>query len=148
MLAGILSMSGDTEREHAQAHEQSAQVSSASSPPPCRDPDNLLECLQDRNGLETGDSNWANSDTLDDHFDRHGADFGAKTPDEYARLAHEFFVRGRSEGLPTKVDPSNGTIRIYDPQTNTFGSYSPDGLTKTFFKPTSPSYWDRQVGTE
>ena len=33
-----------------------------------------------------------------------------------------------------------------DPDTNTFGSFTPDGKAKTLFKPTSKSYWDRQPG--
>ena len=48
--------------------------------------------------------------------------------------------------VETKVDPRDGTIRVWDSATNTFGAYNPDGTTKTFFKPTSPTYWSRQVG--
>lgn len=36
---------------------------------------------------------------------------------------------------------------VYDSSTNTFGSYNPDGTTKTFFKPTGgQSYFDNQPG--
>ncbi|CAB4243605.1 Pyocin large subunit-like protein (fragment) [Methylacidimicrobium sp. AP8] len=38
-------------------------------------------------------------------------------------MAQEFLRRAQAEGLPTKVD-SKGVIRIYDPATNTFGSYN------------------------
>lgn len=45
-----------------------------------------------------------------------------------------------------KVD-SNGVTMVYDSSTNTFGSYNPDGTTKTFFKPTGgQSYFDNQPG--
>ena len=37
-------------------------------------------------------------------------------------------------------------VRMYDPSTNTFGSYNGDGTTRTFFKPTSTTYWGRQRG--
>jgi pyocin large subunit-like protein len=43
-----------------------------------------------------------------------------------------------------KID-AQGTIRVYDPATNEFGAYTAGGLTKAF-KPTSPTYWSRQVG--
>ena len=40
---------------------------------------------------------------------------------------------------------SDGYIRVYDPNTNTFDVYTPDGTTKTFFKPTDgQAYFDRQ----
>lgn len=45
-----------------------------------------------------------------------------------------------------KVD-SKGVTRVYDSSTNTFGSYNPDGTTKTFFKPTGGQSWfDNQPG--
>ncbi|MDN9012851.1 polymorphic toxin-type HINT domain-containing protein [Brevibacillus laterosporus] len=34
---------------------------------------------------------WGNQKTLQDHFVRHGGDFGTKTPDEYAKKANDFF---------------------------------------------------------
>jgi RHS repeat-associated protein len=88
---------------------------------------------------------WGNPDSLADHFERHGKDFGAKTPEDYAAQASKLLQRAQKEGLPTKIDPK-GTIRVYDPATNTFGAFNPDGTTKTFFKPTSPGYWDSQPG--
>jgi RHS repeat-associated protein len=95
----------------------------------------------------SSEESWGNAKTLEDHFANHGADFGANSPAEYARGASEFFQRGIQDGLPTKIS-SDGTIRVYDPATNTFGSYRPDGATKTFYKPTSSSYWERQPGVD
>jgi hypothetical protein len=87
---------------------------------------------------------WGRIDTLAGHFARHGADFGARTAEEYAGLAANFFRRSQLDGLPTKID-SHGIIRVYDPATNTFGAFNPDGTTKTFFKPlTGAPYWDLQ----
>jgi hypothetical protein len=89
---------------------------------------------------------WGNPDTLEDHFARHGGDFDAQDSSDYANQASDFFQQSQEDGLPTKID-SDGTIRVYDPETNTFGSYNPDGTTKTFFKPTSPDYWNSQPGS-
>jgi pyocin large subunit-like protein len=61
-------------------------------------------------------------------------------------MASEFLQESQKRGLPTKID-SDGVIRIFDPASNTFGAYNPDGTTRTFFKPTSPTYWDRQPGS-
>ena len=60
-------------------------------------------------------------------------------------MAAEFFRRGQAEGLPAKVDDA-GTIRIFDSQSGAFGAYNRDGTTKTFFKPGSNGYFERQPG--
>ncbi len=94
--------------------------------------------------LPPGES-WGNSATLERHFVEHGADFGSTSAYEYAQQASDFLVQSQADSLPTKID-SEGVIRVYDPSTNTFGSYNPNGTTRTFFQPTSPSYFARQPG--
>lgn len=97
---------------------------------------------------------WGTPKTLADHFRRHGADFGSTTADKYVQQASYFFQRSQLENLPTKVDPK-GVIRVYDPKTNTFGSFDPDGTAKTLYKPdpavhkypTNVDYWNAQPGT-
>jgi len=87
---------------------------------------------------------WGRPETLIDHFRRHGADFEAKSAREYAKTAYEFYIIAQKENLPKKIAP-DGTVRIYDRKTNTFGAYNPDGTTKTFFKPRNgEKYWKRQ----
>jgi hypothetical protein len=88
---------------------------------------------------------WGQILSLPDHFDRHGRDFGAKTPDDYARMAWEFLQRARAEGLPAKID-DDGVLRVFDPKTRTFAAYNRDGTTRTSFKPESRDYFERQPG--
>jgi hypothetical protein len=88
---------------------------------------------------------WGNLSTLADHFVRHGPDFQARDADDYARLAWEFLQRAKREGFPAKVDPA-GTLRVFDPKTRSFAAYNPDSTTKTFFKPRSRDYFERQPG--
>ncbi len=98
---------------------------------------------------------WGRPETLAKHYKDHGADFGAASGEEYARLASEFFQRGLLDKLPTKIDPKTGAIRIYDPATNSFGAYNATGTTRTFFKPdpsvhgyaTNWDYWLSQPGS-
>jgi hypothetical protein len=102
-----------------------------------------------RLGAET----WGKRASLGDHFRRHGADFGARTADDYAAQASSFLRKSQVERLPTKTD-ARGVIRIYDPKTNTFGAYNADGTTRTFYKPdpaahgyaTNLDYWNAQPG--
>ncbi len=89
---------------------------------------------------------WGNIRSLQDHFDRHGRDFGAKTPDDYARMSWEFLNLALDEGWSAKVDGSDGTIRIWDAKSRAFAAYNRDGTTKTYFKPGSPDYFERQPG--
>jgi RHS repeat-associated protein len=100
-----------------------------------------------------GPNNWGRHSTLADHFERHGADFGARTPEEYAKMASDFLRTAQEQGLPTKTS-TGGTVRVYDPASNTFGSYGPDGMTRTFYRPdpavhgygSNMAYWDAQPG--
>jgi hypothetical protein len=88
---------------------------------------------------------WGHMASLQDHFDRHGADFNAKTPDDYARMAWEFRQRAIRESLPAKRDET-GVVRVFDPKSRAFAAYNADGTTKTYFKPRSRDYFERQPG--
>jgi pyocin large subunit-like protein len=88
---------------------------------------------------------WANWPSLPDHFARHGADFHAKDADDYARMSWEFLQHAKADGLPAKVDEEN-VLRVFDLKSGTFASYNRDGTTKTFFKPGSRDYFERQPG--
>lgn len=88
---------------------------------------------------------WGSLASLQDHFARHGADFGAKSPDDYAAQAWRFRQRARAGGLRVKVD-EEGVQRVFDPATGAFAAYNRDGTTKTYFKPGSRDYFDRQPG--
>jgi hypothetical protein len=93
---------------------------------------------------DDGQLHWGNPNTLQDHFDRHGADFNAKNPEDYARQARVFFLEREQSQVKTDID---GTIRVYRAETNAFGAYSAEGDTKTYFKPRDgQAYFDRQPG--
>jgi hypothetical protein len=88
---------------------------------------------------------WGSMASLQDHFDRHGADFGATTPDDYAAKAWAFREQAVAQRLPMKLDGS--TVRVMNLRTLAFAAYNRDGTTKTYFRPRDASYWDRQPGT-
>ncbi|HEU0117877.1 MAG TPA: phage portal protein [Alphaproteobacteria bacterium] len=98
--------------------------------------DSPLDPLGDDLGGAIGSplDTWGNPDTLNDHFERHGDDFDADTHEDYTRQANEFYQRIEDDGIPA-VQGNNGRIRAYEPETNTFGVYNPDGTTATFYKP-------------
>lgn len=88
---------------------------------------------------------WGYMASLQDHFDRHGADFGATSPDDYAAQAWRFREQGVARKLPMKID--DGTVRIMDLRTRAFAAFNSNGTTKTYFRPRDASYWERQPGT-
>ena len=88
------------------------------------------------------ETNWGNPSTLLDHTVRHGPAFGTLNPRTYATKAQEFL----SGSNAMKVD-SSGATRAYNAQSNSFGAYSANGTTRTFFKPSERiGYWLSQVG--
>ena len=104
----------------------------------------MVETGMGSGGGGSGGNSRGNPKTLDDHFNRHGIDFGSSTKEGYANQANNFFHERNK--YQVKVD-SDGTIRVYDSKTNTFGSYNSDGSTRTFFKPSGgQNYFDRQPG--
>ncbi len=88
---------------------------------------------------------WGNPRSLQDHFDRHGADFGTRDPDDYAAKAWWFLREARAGKLRAKIDES-GDLRVYDPATRSFAAYNKNGTTKTYFKPGRRDYFDDQPG--
>lgn len=101
------------------------------------------------------EESWGDLDKLEDHYDRHGADFDSMSEDDYARQASEFLQTGQEDGLPTKID-DQGRIRMYDPENNVLGAYNPDGTAITLFSPdpdihgynSNQEYWEAQKGRE
>ncbi|MGB8169474.1 MAG: fibronectin type III domain-containing protein [Chthoniobacteraceae bacterium] len=88
---------------------------------------------------------WGSPASLADHFARHGGDFGARSADDYAAQAWRFRQRAQNGALQVKID-DDGVQRVFDPASGAFAAYNRDGTTKTFFKPGSPGYFDRQPG--
>ena len=103
-----------------------------------------VQSTRDEQQADEGQLYWGNLGTLQDHFQRHGADFLAKDPEDYARQARMLYI---NRGQYQMKEDADGTLRIYDAATNTFGAYNADGTTKTYFKPDNgQAYFDRQPG--
>ncbi|MFC4942117.1 hypothetical protein [Pseudonocardia sp. GCM10023141] len=79
------------------------------------------------------------------HANDHAAEFGLTGEQAYAAAAADFLTRAQSEGYPALVD-GDGVVRVYDPSSNTLASYdSTTGVIKTYFRPTSTTYWQRRA---
>lgn len=89
---------------------------------------------------------WGYWESLQDHFNRHGRDFQSQSPEDYAAQAWHFLQRAKSGQLEMKWDDADQTLRVFDLKTRAFAAYNRNGTTKTYFRPNSPSYWQRQPG--
>ncbi|WP_221035127.1 hypothetical protein, partial [Pseudomonas syringae group genomosp. 3] len=77
---------------------------------------------------------FADQAKLDDHFARHGSDFGAKSAVEYQAQADKFLTSPKPTGVLEKARP-NGDVVRYNPNTDEFGVVSSGGSIRTYYKP-------------
>lgn len=90
---------------------------------------------------------FASQRSFDQHFAKHGAEFGRVTKAEYLALAQE--LRDKPAGGPILeiVRAEDGVITRFDRETGRFGAYNRDGTIRTFFIPNDGErYFQRQAG--
>jgi pyocin large subunit-like protein len=82
---------------------------------------------------------------LDEHYAKHGAEFGSISKAEYLRLAQE--LRDTPAGGPIlQARRPDGEFSKFDRRHGYFGAYNPDGTIRTFFVPNAgESYFRRQA---
>ena len=71
---------------------------------------------------------------FEEHFAKHGREFGNVTPDQYLLLAQE--LRDAPAGGPIlEIAKPDGVITRFDKRSGAFGAYNRDRTIRTFFKP-------------
>jgi pyocin large subunit-like protein len=81
------------------------------------------------------------------NFERNGADFGAKSVDDWVTKVHDF-VDDPPRGV-ARLTRANGDVLMYDAKQNVFAVATKDGAPRTMFKPREgAAYWDKQKATE
>jgi len=100
-----------------------------------------------------GKPRWASSrkyaadESAQYHFQRDGADFGAKSVDDYVAKAHAFVDQPPKDVLV--LTRNNGDKLMYDAHGNVFAVVTKDGAPRTMFKPhDGQAYWDKQKARE
>jgi len=82
---------------------------------------------------------------LAEHFEKHGAEFGRVSPEQYLHLAQA--LRDAPEGGDILLSrrPGGGYAK-YDRKRSYFGAYDRDGTIRSFFKPNDGErYFIRQA---
>jgi pyocin large subunit-like protein len=88
---------------------------------------------------------FADQRRLDEHFEKHGSEFGRITKQDYLRQAQ--LLRDTKVGGPVlEAVRRDGVVTRYDQQTGAFIAFNPNGVIRTFFKPNDGErYWRRQA---
>jgi hypothetical protein len=91
---------------------------------------------------------FADQRRLDQHFEKHGAEFGRITRQDYLNQAQ--LLRDTRVGGPVlEAVRADGVITRFDRQTGAFIAFNRDGVIRTFFKPNDGErYWRRQAARE
>jgi len=88
---------------------------------------------------------FRNPELLEQHFRKHGSEFGSIRKLEYLRLAQE--LRDAPAGGPIlEARRPNGEFSRFDRRHGYFGAYNPDRTIRTFFIPNDGErYFNRQA---
>jgi pyocin large subunit-like protein len=88
---------------------------------------------------------FRSQELLDEHYAKHGAEFGSISKGEYLRLAQE--LRDAPVGGPIlEARRPNGEFSRFDRGHGYFGAYNRNGTIRTFFIPNSGErYFRRQA---
>jgi pyocin large subunit-like protein len=88
---------------------------------------------------------FADQRRLDEHYAKHGSEFGRITRQDYLRQA-QLLRDARVGGPVLEAIRADGVITRYDQQTGAFIAFNPNGVIRTFFKPNDGErYWRRQA---
>ena len=86
---------------------------------------------------------FRNKQRYDEHYEKHGAEFGDITKEQYLELANEL-INSESDQVLHKYS-EDGDYMYFDQDTNYFLVLSEDGYIRTFFIPSAGiKYWNRQ----
>ena len=85
---------------------------------------------------------FRNETMWEDHFEKHGSEFGYKTKEEYLKGANEVINSSTSKH---KTEAEDGDEIYYDEDKNEIVFVSADGYIRTYFKPSDGiNYYNRQ----
>ena len=88
---------------------------------------------------------FADARRLDEHFEKHGAEFGRITKQDYLRQA-QLLRDAQVSGPILETVRRDGVTTRFDRQTGAFIAFNPNGIIRTFFKPNDGErYYRRQA---
>jgi len=83
---------------------------------------------------------------LEEHYQKHGAEFGRITVDEYLQRAQALRDATVGGNVLEVVRPTDGVVSRFDRASGAFLAFDADGTIRTFFKPNDgEAYFRRQA---
>jgi hypothetical protein len=129
-VLGGLAGCGSTSTTPSTAAPQAARSSSPAAP---------------REAPEHSGRGFRSRALLDEHFQKHGREFGDVTEDEYLRIAQELRDRPAGGDVPELVR-GDGVVSRFDRHTGTFIAFNSNGVIRTCFRPNDGErYFRRQA---
>ncbi|MEG0072087.1 MAG: hypothetical protein RR692_02720 [Raoultibacter sp.] len=87
---------------------------------------------------------FASQEKFDQHYKKHGREFGEISQDEYLQKANDL-IASTSSTVKTKREKDDGDTCYYDTATNEFLVLNKKGVIRTFFRPNDGiDYFNRQ----
>jgi pyocin large subunit-like protein len=95
--------------------------------------------------LVAGGPGFRSREQFDEHFAKHGREFGNISQEQYLHLAQD--LRDAPAGGPIlEVVKPHGVVTRFDRRSGAFGAYNHDRTIRTFFKPNDGErYFRRQA---
>ncbi|MCY2960073.1 MAG: hypothetical protein NTY35_07895 [Planctomycetota bacterium] len=85
---------------------------------------------------------------LEEHYEKHGSEFGSITQAQYLRLAQELRDAAKAANV-REATRSDGVITRFDTRSGAFVAFHEDKSIRTFFKPNDGlRYFERQLEKE
>ena len=82
---------------------------------------------------------------FEEHFAKHGREFGNVTPEQYLRLAQEL-RDAPVGGSILEIPKPGGIFTRFDRRSGAFGAYNGDRTIRSFFKPNDGERYFRRQG--
>lgn len=125
-----------------------ASITSASAPTPTVRVPSAASPSASAPRVRSGQSSvgFRTRDRLDEHFAKHGAEFGRIGKEQYLAMAQ--LLRDAEPGgdVLEIVRADDGVVSRFDKRTGAFLAYDRDGIIRTFFKPNDGEvYFRRQA---
>lgn len=96
--------------------------------------------------LAAGGPGFRSARQFNDHFEKHGAEFGQITKADYLRMAQELRDAPVSNDILESIRESDGVITKFDRKRGYFGAFNKDRTIRTFFIPNDGErYFKRQA---
>lgn len=96
-------------------------------------------------GISRPDIGFRSQRRYDEHYEKHGREFGSVDQAEYLRLAQTLRDRPVGDSV-IEIVRKDGTITRFDRDSKAFIAFDRDGIIRTFFRPNDgEEYFRRQA---